>query len=253
MKKNITFKVLSGILIASIIVIFMYIWKVGSVLDLQSESLKEMCTLFYNIACAYLVSYIFYIIQVYIPIKKQEKKILEVFSSSIYSLQYDMKFYIELVRLLIPVKEDEKVRISKLVYIKYNNYMQLTIKEIDSSNYFSDLYDFFKNKINEDFMSRPLIENCNLEFLEILTKIQNNAMFHRMEVICDAPSRFPGKYVNLEIDELETLYNQLREYCKHDIPEFNIQFSTKEEYDKYLEDTFNRAYPGLTMAKKLKD
>ena len=190
-----TFMKLSCILGVSIIIILAYILSIN--FKEWTPMLGEIFTLLYNLSVSYVVAYVFYLVQVYIPDKEKNDNAMSIIKPDIEALLVDMDTVIKYCESSFKENGDFIVVSENCSIINSDRFIRLQ-KDIDR--------DIRK-------ISNPIIcKNLDDKFLELITQIEKNIFTKYLDENIKKNIKDNKIYFNQRLDEYKKLSNLLEMY-----------------------------------------
>lgn len=203
---------------------------------------KEMEPLFLDISIGYVVSYIFYIIQIYIPENIKKRKFIKSNKKAISGLINLIKevnlcighfFYISNNGNISAL--NEKPMVIKLLNDENNNCYWCTEFNINDLIGENSIFDIISNKV-EKIKNTILFEYLDIEFMKILSDIENSCT-NIKKILLSVNINNSYQHSSNEICWLmQTLEKGIIEICKYTNCENDqFQIANDEEIDIFKE------------------
>lgn len=227
-------------LLSIIILVFFFFLEDIYIICISSKTRS----LLIDLSIGYVISYVFYIIQIYIPENIKKYKFKEINKNKIKNIIEDLniifisitQFYnIEDNGIIKPNNKNSVViKIKNSSFNKASWYTEIYKSEIIGSNNIFDTIIGIINKIK----TSSLLENMDIEFIILLNNIENscNKIIQNFTIINEYENKSLSKIPQSE-DILQSL-NELKKYKKN-LQEYTIlvpaeyELATKTECENY--------------------
>lgn len=184
--------------------------------------------LFYQLAIGYIVSFIFFILQVYIPDIKNQKKAFEIIKNQVGSLSYDLLDIVFVIEKCTTISKDEFVINQPLIYFvrfRKGENENGAANKIELS--YSDIYEYesrFKRDI-EGIVSNSLYSQNDHNIISAIANLQSNTFFPMLLAKLEANQ----KTIPVCVSSIYEDFLSFRE-------SINLLWKKTHDYEEYIEE-----------------
>lgn len=198
----------------------------------------------YDFGLAYISSYIFFILQSYIPNKKKTEKSMNIIRPSINEICRNMEMIIGICDCFVDMSED-RINVrgrddQDRVYYKfiiYNNGIKegTQYEYINIVNYFAK-YEMNLNKLLEEIKAKTVYKDCDDKLIELIGRLEYNSFPSILKSMKRLINETNICFNNLKggYKEFKLLNRELEKYNTRGT-KYKIESLTKEEMEKYNE------------------
>lgn len=215
----------------------------------------------YNLSIGYIVSLIFYVLQVYIPDTKEQIRCFEIIKPDIEKLYDEMGYILEILNSILKVNKDTLVNQGQTIFCKdkiSNNGIEKTSpKEVDLKATFLG-YEKNINNIIDKMVNKSIYQYNDLELLKLISKLQSSKLPHglyELGLLYDiGKNENSAKLVFGEetisyINEFRNIYDEFDKYNFNKV-KHTMSKMTEEEEKEYLDKKLRGLILGAVLKHK---